>query len=221
MQTEFGAGEVTTDVASAEPTLAEEDMNLAVSEPAGGWPPTYIGTNEGIDPVPAGRRAARRVRHRHRGHRLRHHPGGRTTPRSTRALRRIKVPGPNGGFIVAQGFTTAIELTPTVVYDAATDTFTNVETGVVYTDNGEGSFTNPDDPEDELLPGLAGERRLGQLHRDRHRPRRPSDPFFQVFVWTFVYAVLTRLPHLRGRALASRSRSTSRACAASGSTGRS
>ena len=42
---------------------------------------------------------------------------------------------------------------PTLEYDAAASTFTSLSTGMVYVDNGEGSFANPDNPEDYLVPG--------------------------------------------------------------------
>jgi arabinogalactan oligomer/maltooligosaccharide transport system permease protein len=189
VQTEFGAGEVPTDVSSGEPTLEEQDMNLAVTEPEGGWPPTYIGTNEGLDPVPPGD-----VQRDEFGT-VTGVTGYATIPEADypsldTTLAELKVPGPNGGFIVAQGFTSAVELTPTVIYDAATDTFTNVQTGVVYTDNGEGSFANPDNPEDELLPGWRANIGWSNFTSIVTNPD-VSGPFFQVFVWTFVYALLT------------------------------
>lgn len=191
VQTEFGAGEVSSDVSSADPTLDEQDMNLTVTEPEGGWPPTYIGTNEGLDPVPPGD-----VQRDEFGT-VTGVTGYATIPEEDypsldETLADLKVPGPNGGFIVAQGFTSAVELTPTVTYDAATDTFTNVQTGVVYTDNGEGSFTNPDNPEDELLPGWRANIGWSNFTSIVTNPD-VSGPFFQVFVWTFVYALLTVL----------------------------
>ena len=191
VQTEFGAGEVSTDVSSADPSLEDGDMNLAVTEPEGGWPPTYIGTNEGLDPVPPGD-----VQRDEFGV-VTGVTGYATVPEADypsldATLADIKVPGPNGGFIVAQGFTSAVELTPVVVYDAATDTFTNVQTGVVYTDNGEGSFTNPDNPEDELLPGWRATIGWDNFTSIVTNPD-VSGPFFAVFVWTFIYAFLTVL----------------------------
>jgi arabinogalactan oligomer/maltooligosaccharide transport system permease protein len=191
VQTEFGAGEVSTDTASSDATLDEGDMNVAVTEPEGGWPPTYIGTNDGLDPVPPGD-----VQRDEFGT-VTGVTGFATVPEADypsldATLAEIKVPGPNGGFIVAQGFTNAIELTPIVVYDAATDTFTNVQTGVVYTDNGEGSFTNPDNPDDELLPGWktgVGFQNFTSILTDPDI----SGPFVYVFIWTFVYAILTVL----------------------------
>ncbi len=192
VQTEFGVGEVATGMPSSEASPAESgDMNLAVPEPEGGWPPTYIGTNEGLDPVPPGD-----VQRDEFGL-VTGVTGYVTVPEADypdldATLASIKVPGPNGGYIVAQGFTMATELTPIVTYDAATDTFTNVETGVVYTDNGAGSFTNPDNPDDELLPGWKeniGWQNFTSILTDPD----VRDPFGNVFVWTFIYAILTVL----------------------------
>ena len=65
-------------------------------------------------------RAARRVRHRHRGHRLHDRPRVRLRGPRRRA-HGFSVPGPNGGFI-RPGPLSAVELSPTLTYDAATDT---------------------------------------------------------------------------------------------------
>jgi ABC-type sugar transport system permease subunit len=189
VQTEFGAGEV-TDVASQDATL-DGDMNLAVPEPEGGWPPTYIGTNEGLDAVPPGD-----VQRDEFGTVI-GVTGYATVPEADypsldSTLAAVKIPGPNGGFIVAEGFNSAIELTPIVIYDAATDSFTNVETGVVYTDNGEGSFVNPDNPDDELVPGWRENIGWANFTSILTDPD-VSGPFVYVFIWTFVYALLTVL----------------------------
>lgn len=190
VQTEFGAGEVASGVASPEASLGG-DMNLTVTEPEGGWPPTYIGTNEGLDPVPPGD-----VQRDEFGT-VTGVTGYATVPEADypsldEELAAIKVPGPNGGYIVAQGFTNATELSPVVTYDPATDTFTDTTTGAIYTDNGEGSFTNPDNPDDELLPGWktgVGWTNFTAIITDPD----VRDPFFAVFVWTFAFAFLTVL----------------------------
>jgi arabinogalactan oligomer/maltooligosaccharide transport system permease protein len=187
-QTEFGPGEVASGVASP---AASGDMSVTGTEPEGGWPPTYIGTNDGLDAVPPGD--------------VQRDEFGTVTgvsgyapvpeadyPGLDTALADIKVPGPNGGFIVAQGFTSATELFPTVSYDAAADSFTNTQTGVVYTDNGRGTFTNPNNSDDELLPGWktgVGWSNFTSIVTDPD----VRAPFFQVFVWTFAYALLTVL----------------------------
>jgi arabinogalactan oligomer/maltooligosaccharide transport system permease protein len=104
----------------------------------------------------------------------------------------IKVPGPTGGYIVAQGLNMAVELTPVVTYDAAKDQFTNVDTGVVYSDNGEGSFVDPNNPDDELLPGWKTGIGWENFTRIINDPD-VRGPFFFVFIWTFIYAFLTVL----------------------------
>lgn len=187
VQTEFGPGEVASVAPSVE---ASQDMNV-VTEPEGGWPPTYIGTAEGLDPVdPAD------VQRDEFGTVI--GITGYTPvpeadyPSLDEQIASLKVPGPSGGYIVAQGFTAATELSPVVVYDAEADTFTNTQTGVVYVDNGSGIFANPDNPEDELLPGW----RTGVGFNNFYRIVTDPDitgPFFRVFIWTFVFAFLTVL----------------------------
>ena len=51
-------------------------------------------------------------------------------------LASLVVPAGGDSFVRAEGLSTAIELTPTLRYDEETDTFTNIETGVVFSDNG-------------------------------------------------------------------------------------
>ena len=63
---------------------------------------------------------------------------------------------------------------------------------MVYVDNGEGSFANPDNPEDYLVPGwreFVGLDNFASVFTDE----QIRDPFISVFVWTFVYAVLSVL----------------------------
>jgi len=204
VQTEFGGDEpevfefdgtsdepASGDAAAATDTATDtdDDMNLAVTEPEGGWPPTYIGTDQGLDPVNPGD-----VQRSEFGT-VTGITGYATVPEADypdldEQLSALKIPGPTGGFIVAQGFTSAVELTPIVTYDAVTDTFTNVETGVVYVDNGEGSFVNPDNPDDELLPGWKATVGWSNFARIVSDPD-VTGPFSYVFAWTFAYAILT------------------------------
>jgi ABC-type sugar transport system permease subunit len=189
VQTDFAPGEVGSDAASPEASLSEDDMNAGVTEPAGGWPPTYIGTNEGLDLVNPG------DVERDQFGTVTGVVGYQTIPEADypsldSTIAAIKVPGPTGGYIVAQGFSAATELSPVVTYDAASDTFTNTATGVVYTDNGTGSFADPNNPDDELLPGWRTTIGFTNFHRIFSDPDI-TGPFAQVFVWTFVYALLT------------------------------
>lgn len=189
VQFEFG-GE---DAAQAAPSVAPEESAPAESavavEPPGGWPPTFIGTNDGLDQVDPGdvERNAEGV--------VTGVVGFRAVPEADlpgldSELASLKAPGPNGGYIVAQGFTMATELMPIVTYDEAADTFTNTATGVVYEDNGRGSFVNPANPDDELLPGWKVSVGLANFTRIFSDPDI-SGPFVSVFLWTFTYAFLT------------------------------
>lgn len=198
VQTEFGPGtvdEAPVDSASASPVdpLSSDttDMNLDATAGTGEVPPTYIGTEQGLDAV-------------NPGDVLRDDSGivvgvtGYTPvpdadlPDLDAQLVELKIPGPTGGYIVPQGLNMAVELTPVVTYDPATDQFTNVDTGVVYSDNGKGSFVDPNNPDDELLPGWKTGIGWENFTRIVNDPD-VRGPFFFVFIWTFIYAFLTVL----------------------------
>lgn len=198
VQTEFGPGtvdEAPVDSASASPVdpLSSDttDMNLDATAGTGEVPPTFIGTEQGLDAV-------------NPGDVLRDDSGivvgvtGYTPvpdadlPDLDAQLVELKIPGPTGGYIVPQGLNMAVELTPVVTYDPATDHFTNVDTGVVYSDNGKGSFVDPNNPDDELLPGWKTGIGWENFTRIVNDPD-VRGPFFFVFIWTFIYAFLTVL----------------------------
>jgi arabinogalactan oligomer/maltooligosaccharide transport system permease protein len=100
-------------------------------------------------------------------------------------LTALVVPVDEDTFIRAEGLSTAVELTPLLRYDEAKDTFTNVETGVVYSDNGEGSYA---DPSGQVLEQgwhiNVGFDNFEAIFTDP----LVRDPFVSVFVWTFAYA---------------------------------
>ena len=99
------------------------------------------------------------------------------------------MPGPLGGLIIPQGLASALELSATLTYDPVTDTFTSSD-GVVYVDNGEGSFVNVNNPEEELLPGWrenVGFQNFSRIWQDD----QIRGPFVAVFIWTFAYAILS------------------------------
>ena len=99
---------------------------------------------------------------------------------------------PTGGdrFIKAEGLSIANEVTPTLEYNAATDTFTNVDTGVVYSDNGEGSYESKSG--EVLEPGWKTHVGFQNFQTILTDPL-VRDPFARVFVWTFAYAALSVL----------------------------
>jgi arabinogalactan oligomer/maltooligosaccharide transport system permease protein len=105
-------------------------------------------------------------------------------------LTALTIPTGEGSFVRAEGLSLAVELEPTLRYDAAADTFTNIETGAVYGDNGEGSYASA--AGDELLPGWkthVGFENFSTILTDP----LVRDPFLRVFLWTFAYAFLSVL----------------------------
>jgi len=105
-------------------------------------------------------------------------------------LTALTVPVDQDTFIRPEGLSTATELSPTLVYDPKTDTFTNSESGVVYSDNGKGSYADPSgqalDQGWRISVGLENFKRIFTDPLIR-------DPFFRVFVWTVFYAGLSVL----------------------------
>ena len=150
--------------------------------------PTYIGTSQGIDEVPPSD-----VQRDEFGYVI-GVTGYENVPEDQLAsidaqLVDFEVPGPLGGLIIPQGLASALELSATLTYDPATDTFTSSD-GVVYVDNGEGSFVNVNNPEEELLPGWrenVGFQNFSRIWQDD----QIRGPFVAVFIWTFAYAILS------------------------------
>jgi arabinogalactan oligomer/maltooligosaccharide transport system permease protein len=98
------------------------------------------------------------------------------------------VPAGDGVFVQPEGVSTAVEVRPTLRYDEATDSFVGIETGTVYSDNGEGSYVAPDGT--ELEPGwrtFIGFTNLTAIFTDP----LVRDPFFRVFLWTVAFATLS------------------------------
>ena len=93
-------------------------------------------------------------------------------------------------FLVLEGFDVASLYTQALVYDEATDTFNNVQTGVAYTDNGRGNYADAANPEDKLSPGwrsVVWFENYVNLFTDP----KVSGPLFSVFVWTMFFATFT------------------------------
>ena len=110
---------------------------------------------------------------------------------SDTALANFVVPtGKQGAAIRAEGLDTALELRPTLRYDESAGTFTSIANGVVYRDNGRGSFVAANG--DELEPGwrtYKGFRNFTAIATDPLIRK----PFVRVLVWTLVFATLTVL----------------------------
>lgn len=106
-----------------------------------------------------------------------------------RELAGFTVPTESGA-IRAEGLELALELAPTLHYDRAADTFTGIEDGVVYRDNGRGSFVAAGGQ--ELEPGWRTGVGLANFRAVVENPLIRG-PFVRVFVWTFAFASLTVL----------------------------
>ena len=190
---EFGGDEasVTPSAPPDEFGSGTDDMNLPTEPVAEDLPPTYVGTDAGIDEVPASD-----VQRDEFGTVV-----GVTgfvvvpdsqLPQIDAQLAAFRVPGPQGGFIQPQGLSTAIELMPTLTYDPARDVFVSLADGTEYADNGRGNYASVLNPEDKLTPGwraTVGFENFTRVFLDS----QIREPFAMVFVWTFAYALLSVL----------------------------
>jgi arabinogalactan oligomer/maltooligosaccharide transport system permease protein len=105
-----------------------------------------------------------------------------------RELAGLVVPAGGESFVRAEGLSTALELTPTLRYDEQADTFTNIETGVVFEDNGKGSYENAQG--EQIEQGWRTNIGLENFEEIFTNPLI-RDPFLSTFAWTFVYAGLS------------------------------
>jgi arabinogalactan oligomer/maltooligosaccharide transport system permease protein len=105
-------------------------------------------------------------------------------------LSQLVIPTGGDSFIKPEGLSIANEVQPTLVYDESADTFTDVETGVVYSDNGEGSYEAPSGA--SLEPGWRTHVGLANFKTILTDPL-VRDPFVRVFIWTFAYAFFSVL----------------------------
>jgi arabinogalactan oligomer/maltooligosaccharide transport system permease protein len=103
-------------------------------------------------------------------------------------LAALVIPAGDDHFIRAEGLSLAVELQPTLVYDPADDTFTNIETGTVYTDNNEGSYASA--AGEELEPGWRTHIGFDNFATVLTDPLY-RDPFVSVFLWTVAYAAIS------------------------------
>ncbi|WP_402469366.1 ABC transporter permease subunit [Isoptericola aurantiacus] len=93
---------------------------------------------------------------------------------------------PNAGSIRTQDARTGYTYTPTLVYDETADTMTDTVTGAVYTPNDDGQFEAADGSTlDVGWRVFVGFDNFTTAFSDS----RYAGPFFQVVVWTFVFAI--------------------------------
>ncbi|MFN8223238.1 MAG: ABC transporter permease subunit [Gaiellales bacterium] len=102
-----------------------------------------------------------------------------------RQLSQYVVPTEGGAAIRPEGVQAAVELKPTLAYDAEADTFSNLESGTVYRDNGRGAYASAQGQ--ELEPGwreFVGWSNISAVFRDP----LVRDPFLRTLAWTIVFA---------------------------------
>jgi arabinogalactan oligomer/maltooligosaccharide transport system permease protein len=133
----------------------------------------YVGTQKGLTPLPAGTTSVK-------GYTVLH---GLALFNLDRLLQTYVVPVGKAG-IRPVSTSTAIELEPTLRYDARRDVFVKLSNGTVYRDNGKGEYVNG---VDALEPGWKANIGAKNFSRIVNDPIVRS-PFLRVFVWTFVFA---------------------------------
>ena len=103
-------------------------------------------------------------------------------------LASFAVPTTGDASIQPQGTSVAVELKPTLRYDATRNAFVRISDGKVFHDNGLGSFVAGTGPNpEELEPGwktYTGFRNFGRIIHDP----LVRGPFLSIFAWTFAFA---------------------------------
>ena len=107
-------------------------------------------------------------------------------------LNGLNIPTSGDAAIEPQGVRQAVELKPTLRYDAAHDRFVRISDGLVYANNGKGAFAAMNNPRDELEPGWKAFIGAANFKKLATNPLYRT-PFLRVFAWTLVYATLTVL----------------------------
>jgi len=150
----------------------------------------YLGSPSGLKPLPAGSvkvNADGEVTSAPSAYKL---VKGNELFTLDQALSNYTVPVGSNQAIRPQGLDTAIALTPTYRYDAHADTFTRIKDGVVFRDNGKGSFAAASG--DEIEPGWRTRTGFKNFSRLWNDPLVRA-PFLRVFGWTVAFAALTVL----------------------------
>jgi ABC-type sugar transport system permease subunit len=148
---------------------------------------TYVGTPDGLKPLPASDVTVQQgAITAASGYKILTGPALFSLDTE---LNNYRVPLPGGSAIHPEGADYAVQLTPDKKYDPKTDTFTSTA-GVVYHDNGVGSFVS--DKGQALEPGWKTYNGFHQFSQIVTNPlyRRP---FLRVLLWTLVFAASTVL----------------------------
>jgi arabinogalactan oligomer/maltooligosaccharide transport system permease protein len=152
---------------------------------------TFVGTEKGLKPLPRGAVAtdATGAPTAAKGYTI---VKGAEVFSLDAQLQKFDVPTKDGAAIEPQGTSQAVELRPTLRYDAKRDAFVRLSDGTLFRDDGRGSFVAVNNPKDELEPGwktYIGFHNFGKLATNPLY----RGPFVRVFVWTIVFATLVVL----------------------------
>ena len=166
---------------------ADGELVFVLADDTGGN--TYVGTTDGVKPIPRSsiRRNGDGAIVSATGYRL---LKGAELFALDKQITALTIPTGGQKAIRAEGLDTATELEPSVRYDKAHDQFVRIDDGVVFRDNGRGSFVSATGQ--ELEPGWRTGVGLRNFSRMIHNPL-VSKPFLRVFIWTFVFATLVVL----------------------------
>jgi arabinogalactan oligomer/maltooligosaccharide transport system permease protein len=144
----------------------------------------YVGTTKGLTPLPASDISVGALGiTRAKGYRL---LKGNELFSIDQTLNKFVVPTAGGAGIRIQGLSQAVELRPTLRYDATRDVFVRVANGQLFRDNGRGSFVSSTG--EELEPGWKTWVGFRNFSNIIHNPL-VRKPFLSIFWWTVVFAV--------------------------------
>jgi arabinogalactan oligomer/maltooligosaccharide transport system permease protein len=176
------------DAASYTSTPAKKDGELVVLLRNDATGDLYVGSKDGLEPLPPGSaQVANGAVTAAEGYDV---VKGNDLFSIDAELNALTIPTGGDRFIKPEGLSIANEVQPSLVYDAATDTFKDVETGTVYRDNGEGSYESAS--AQTLEPGWRTHIGFANFKQILTDPLI-RDPFVRVFIWTFVFAFVSVL----------------------------
>jgi len=202
--TNYGTGHITTkadaikqiQITSLEPPANGKSYTMAVAHDSGGHlvlilqddvtKRDFVGTQKGLTPLPAGAvTASGGAISEAKGYTLLH---GLALFNVDKQLQTFVVPVGKAG-IRPQSISTAVELEPTLRYDAKRNVFVRISDGTVFRDDGNGEFAHG---KEALEPGWKTGVGFRNFSRIIHDPLIRK-PFISVFVWTFGFAAGTVL----------------------------
>jgi len=201
--TDYGTGHIGTKAAavqqiettSLEPPANGKTYTMAVARSASGTltlllsddasHKLYAGTAKGLTPLAAGSvKASAGQITAAKGYTILH---GLALFNLDQQLQRLVVPVGKGAGIRPQSTSTAVELEPTLRYDAKRGVFVRLADGAVFRDDGNGEFARGTEA---LEPGWKTGVGTRNFSRIIHDPLIRT-PFLSVFAWTFIFAAGT------------------------------